>query len=127
MTKTIEIEIYGQRYVLKGEADEEYVKRVAGYVDEQMRSLAQYCPSAFSGRAEPGGRRSGYRSQSHQSDGVNRGAITGREKALMRGCIRVSVFGTVQASLREGNRARSSLVAVGRHRKRINCQGLIAC
>ncbi|MER3422384.1 MAG: hypothetical protein C4293_03300 [Nitrospiraceae bacterium] len=40
MTKTIEIEIYGQRYVLKGEADEEYVKRVAGYVDEQMRSLA---------------------------------------------------------------------------------------
>lgn len=41
MTKTIEIEIYGQRYVLKGEADEEYVKRVAGYVDEQMRSLAQ--------------------------------------------------------------------------------------
>lgn len=41
MNKTIEVEIYGQRYILKGEADEEYMKRVASYVDEQMRNLAQ--------------------------------------------------------------------------------------
>ena len=32
MTKTIEVEIYGQRYVITGEADEEYVKRLANYV-----------------------------------------------------------------------------------------------
>jgi cell division protein ZapA len=41
LTKTIEIEIYGQRYSIKGDADEEYVKRVAAHVDEQIRALAQ--------------------------------------------------------------------------------------
>ena len=41
MTKTIEVEICGQRYAIKGEADEDYVKRLAVHVDEQMRSLAQ--------------------------------------------------------------------------------------
>ncbi|MEK6525711.1 MAG: cell division protein ZapA [Nitrospirota bacterium] len=41
MAKTIEIEIYGHRYTIKGEADEDYVKRLATYVDEQMRGLAQ--------------------------------------------------------------------------------------
>lgn len=41
MTKTIEIEIYGQRYSIKGDADEEYVRRVAAYVDEHIRTLAQ--------------------------------------------------------------------------------------
>lgn len=41
MTRTIEVEIYGQRYALRGEADDDYVKRVAAYVDEQMRKLAQ--------------------------------------------------------------------------------------
>jgi cell division protein ZapA len=41
LAKTIEIEIYGHRYTIKGEADEDYVKRLATYVDEQMRGLAQ--------------------------------------------------------------------------------------
>jgi len=41
LTKTIEVEICGQRYAIKGEADEDYVKRLAVHVDEQMRSLAQ--------------------------------------------------------------------------------------
>lgn len=41
MTKTCEIEIYGQRYTLKGEADEDYIKRLAAYVDAQMRALSQ--------------------------------------------------------------------------------------
>jgi len=41
LSKTIEIEIYGHRYTIKGEADEDYVKRLATYVDEQMRGLAQ--------------------------------------------------------------------------------------
>ena len=41
MTKPIEVEIYGQRYVVSGAADEEYVKRCANYVDTQIRVLAQ--------------------------------------------------------------------------------------
>jgi cell division protein ZapA len=41
MTKTIEVEIYGQRYVVTGGADEEYVRRCANYVDTQIRVLAQ--------------------------------------------------------------------------------------
>lgn len=41
MIKTIEVEICGQRYAIKGEADEDYVKRLAAHVDEQMRNLAQ--------------------------------------------------------------------------------------
>jgi cell division protein ZapA len=41
LTKTIEVEIYGQRYVVTGAADEEYVKRCANYVDTQIRVLAQ--------------------------------------------------------------------------------------
>jgi cell division protein ZapA len=39
--KTVEVEIYGQRYTITGEADEEYVKRLANYVDTQIRVLAQ--------------------------------------------------------------------------------------
>lgn len=41
MTKTIEIEIFGQRYAIRGDADEDYVRRLARFVDENMRSLAQ--------------------------------------------------------------------------------------
>jgi cell division protein ZapA len=41
LTKTIEVEIYGQRYVVTGAADEEYVKRCANFVDTQIRVLAQ--------------------------------------------------------------------------------------
>jgi cell division protein ZapA len=41
VTKPIEVEIYGQRYVVSGAADQEYVKRCANYVDTQIRVLAQ--------------------------------------------------------------------------------------
>lgn len=41
MTKTIDVEIYGQRYTIRGESDEAYVRRLAGYVDGQMRHLAE--------------------------------------------------------------------------------------
>lgn len=44
--KTTEIEIYGQRYTLKGEADEQYLKRLASFVDDQMRSLARNMKTA---------------------------------------------------------------------------------
>jgi cell division protein ZapA len=39
--KTIEVEIFGERYALRAEADEEYVRRCANYVDTQLRVLAQ--------------------------------------------------------------------------------------
>ncbi len=41
MTKTIEVEIYGQKYNIRGEADEVYVRQLAHFIDEHMRGLAQ--------------------------------------------------------------------------------------
>lgn len=41
MARTVEVEIYGQRYTLRGEADEQYVKRVAQFVDDHMKAVAQ--------------------------------------------------------------------------------------
>ena len=40
MTKSLDVEIYGQRYTLRGDADEEYIKRLAACVDEHMREVA---------------------------------------------------------------------------------------
>ncbi len=40
MAKTVDVEIYGQRYTLLGDADDQYVRRLAKYVDEQMRAVA---------------------------------------------------------------------------------------
>lgn len=41
MTKAIEVEICGQRYTITGEADEAYVRRLAAFVDGQMRTLGK--------------------------------------------------------------------------------------
>ncbi len=41
MTKTIDVEIYGQRYSIRGDADEQYVHRLAHFVDDQMKHLAE--------------------------------------------------------------------------------------
>ncbi|MEC4679790.1 MAG: cell division protein ZapA [Nitrospirota bacterium] len=41
MTKTIEVEVFGQRFSLQGEGDEAYFHKVAEYVDAQMRTLAK--------------------------------------------------------------------------------------
>ncbi|HET9130877.1 MAG TPA: cell division protein ZapA [Terriglobia bacterium] len=46
MIKTIDVEICGQRYSVQGEAEEEYVKRLAGYVDGQMRGLSKSMKTA---------------------------------------------------------------------------------
>lgn len=40
MSQTFEVEIYGQRYAVRGEADQAYVVGLARQVDEQMRTLA---------------------------------------------------------------------------------------
>ncbi|HTY07937.1 MAG TPA: cell division protein ZapA [Candidatus Edwardsbacteria bacterium] len=43
MTKKpgIKVEIFGSEYRIKGDADAEYVKRVAAYVDEKMKQVSQ--------------------------------------------------------------------------------------
>ena len=41
MTKTIDVEIYGQRYAIRGEADDAYVRRLAHFVDDHMKHLAE--------------------------------------------------------------------------------------
>jgi cell division protein ZapA len=41
LTKTVDVEIYGQRYAIRGEADEGDVRRLASFVDGQMRHLAE--------------------------------------------------------------------------------------
>ena len=41
MTKTIDVEIYGQRYSIRGEAEDVYIRRLASLVDEHMRHLAE--------------------------------------------------------------------------------------
>ncbi|HEX9285307.1 MAG TPA: cell division protein ZapA [Nitrospirales bacterium] len=40
MSQKFEIEVYGQRYTIRGEADPAYVNELARQVDEQMRTLA---------------------------------------------------------------------------------------
>lgn len=46
MTKTLQVEIYGQRYTITGQAEEAYIAKVAAYVDETMRQLAQSMKTA---------------------------------------------------------------------------------
>ena len=41
MTKTIDVEIYGQRYSIRGEADDAYIRRLAHMVDDHMKHLAE--------------------------------------------------------------------------------------
>ena len=41
MSKAIEVEVYGQRFILQGEADEAYFHELAEFVDGQIRLLAE--------------------------------------------------------------------------------------
>ena len=40
MIKTIEVEIYGQRYTICGDADDVYIRRLAHFVEDHMKRLA---------------------------------------------------------------------------------------
>ncbi len=42
--KETEVEIFGSRYTLKGDADPEYVRQIARFVDDKMRALARKSP-----------------------------------------------------------------------------------
>jgi len=39
--RSVEVYIYGQKYVIRSESSEEYVKEVASLVDRKMREVAQ--------------------------------------------------------------------------------------
>ena len=41
MTKTIEVEIYGQQFSINGAAEDAYVHKLAEVVDKQMKQVAQ--------------------------------------------------------------------------------------
>jgi len=43
-SRTVSVEIYGERYLLKGDADAEYVKRLAALVDRKIREAAAHLP-----------------------------------------------------------------------------------
>lgn len=42
--KTAEVEIFGTLYVIKGDADQDYVRELASHVDEKMRTAAANSP-----------------------------------------------------------------------------------
>ncbi len=42
----LKVRIFGEEYRIRGDADREYTEKVAGYVDQKMREIAQN----FSGR-----------------------------------------------------------------------------
>ena len=44
----ISVEIYGQRYPIRSTLDQEYVARLASYVDEKMRAAAETTPNGDS-------------------------------------------------------------------------------
>ena len=43
-SQTVSVEIYGERYLLKGDADAEYVQRLATVVDRKIREAASHLP-----------------------------------------------------------------------------------
>ena len=41
MSAPVKVQIFGQTYSIRGELDERYVQRLAAYVDEKMRAIAE--------------------------------------------------------------------------------------
>jgi cell division protein ZapA len=40
MSGSVKVQIFGQTYAVRGELDEGYVQKLAAYVDEKMRAIA---------------------------------------------------------------------------------------
>lgn len=40
MSGPVKVQIFGQMYAIRGELDEAYVQKLAAYVDEKMRAIA---------------------------------------------------------------------------------------
>ena len=48
MKKTTEIGIMGQKFTIKSDSDEDYVQRIAGYVDQKINEVMQSTKSVAS-------------------------------------------------------------------------------
>lgn len=46
MSQPVEVTIFGKQYTVRGEADAEYIQRLADYVDGQMRVISQSMTTA---------------------------------------------------------------------------------
>ena len=42
----VQVQIFGHHYTIRGEADQEYILRVASYVDSKMREITDKLPVA---------------------------------------------------------------------------------
>jgi len=42
----VQVQIFGHSYTIRGEAEQEYIRRVAGYVDLKMREVTEKLPVA---------------------------------------------------------------------------------
>ncbi|UCG77339.1 MAG: cell division protein ZapA [Nitrospirota bacterium] len=42
---SIEVVILGQRYTIKGDADEEYIRKLADFVDKKMKEVIEAAPN----------------------------------------------------------------------------------
>jgi len=42
----VQVQIFGHNYTIRGEADQEYILGVAGYVDRKMREITEKLPVA---------------------------------------------------------------------------------
>lgn len=45
MSRSIKVNIFGQMYPIQGDLDEAYVQKLAAYVDEKMRAIAEMTPT----------------------------------------------------------------------------------
>ena len=45
-TKSVEVEIYGKKYKLKGENNEDYIQEVASFVDKKMKEIGKKAKTA---------------------------------------------------------------------------------
>lgn len=44
MARTTKVQIFGQTYSIQGDLDEAYVQKLAAYVDQKMRVIAEMTP-----------------------------------------------------------------------------------
>ena len=46
----VQVNIYGEEYTVRSDGDVEYIQKVAQYVDDQMRDIAEKMPNKSPGR-----------------------------------------------------------------------------
>jgi hypothetical protein len=53
-SRVVPVEIHGQRYPIRSTLDQQYVERLAAYVDERIRAAADATPTGDSLRLDAG-------------------------------------------------------------------------